>query len=59
MLSAEHIYTQLAGYKTQDAVDFAAAAGVLKHSIEGDYNLVSKEDVERLVKFGGNGRTSR
>jgi 2-dehydro-3-deoxygluconokinase len=54
-----YIYTQLAGYKTQDAVDFAAAAGVLKHSIEGDYNLVSKEDVERLVKFGGNGRTSR
>ena len=53
------IYTQLSGYKTQDAVDFAAAAGVLKHSIEGDYNLVSVEDVERLVKFGGNGRTAR
>lgn len=53
------IYTQLAGYSTRDAVDFAAAAGVLKHSIEGDYNIVTKDDVERLVKFGGSGRTAR
>ena len=38
---------------------FAAAAGVLKHSIEGDFNLSSVEDIERLVRFGGNGRTAR
>lgn len=53
------IYTQLAGYSTREAVEFAAAAGVLKHSIEGDFNLVSVEDVQRLVRFGGNGRTAR
>lgn len=54
-----YIYTQLKGYSTRDAVDFAAAAGVLKHSIEGDFNLSSVEDIERLVRFGGNGRTAR
>lgn len=54
-----YIYTQLKGYSTRDAVDFAAAAGVLKHSIEGDFNLASVEDIEKLVRFGGNGRTAR
>lgn len=55
-----YIYTCLTGtYTTRDAVDFAAAAGVLKHSIEGDINLSSVEDIEKLVRFGGNGRTLR
>ncbi len=55
-----YIYTRLKGtYTTQEAIDFAAAAGVLKHSIEGDVNLSSVEDIEKLVRFGGNGRTAR
>lgn len=53
------IYTQLTGYAAQDAIDFAAAAGVLKHSIEADYGILSKEEIENLVKYGGSGRISR
>ena len=32
------------------ALEFAAAASCLKHTIDGDYNLVSAEEVERLMR---------
>lgn len=35
------IYALLNGYEAQDAIEFAVAASCLKHSIEGDYNMVS------------------
>ncbi len=53
------IFTQMRGYTLQEAVEFATAACVLSHSIEGDFNLVSKSEVENLVKYGGSGRISR
>ena len=43
----------------QQAVDFAAAASALKHTIPGDYNRVSVEEVEALAAGGGSGRVSR
>jgi len=43
----------------QKAVDFAAAASALKHTIPGDYNRVTVAEVEALVKGGGSGRVSR
>ncbi|MCR5613043.1 sugar kinase [Treponema sp.] len=47
-------------YRTnQDVIEFASAAGCLKHSIEGDFNLVSEQEVLRLVTSGGTGRISR
>ena len=36
------IYALLNGYDTQNAVEFAVAASALKHSVEGDYNMVTK-----------------
>ena len=39
------IYSLLNGYDAQSAIEFAIAASCLKHSIEGDYNLVSKKEV--------------
>ena len=33
----------------QKALNFAVAASCLKHSIKGDFNLVSKEEVEALM----------
>jgi len=36
-------------FDAQKAVDFATAAAVLKHSIPGDFNLVSEADVELLL----------
>lgn len=41
------------------ALAFAAAASCLKHSIPGDYNRVSVQDVERLMAGEGSGRVLR
>ena len=40
-------------------MEFAAAAAVLKHSIEGDFNRVTVSEVESLVKGDGSGRVQR
>jgi 2-dehydro-3-deoxygluconokinase len=43
----------------QKALDFAAAASCLKHTIHGDFNLVSVEEVERLMQGDASGRVRR
>ena len=53
------IYALLSGKSSQAAVEFAAAASALKHSIEGDYNLVSVAEVEKLASGDGSGRIQR
>ncbi len=37
----------------QYAVDFGVAASALKHSIPGDFNWVTREEVEGMLKGGG------
>ena len=49
----------LNGCSSQEAVDFAAAASCLKHSIEGDFNLVSADEVQKLAGGDGSGRVQR
>jgi 2-dehydro-3-deoxygluconokinase len=50
----------LLSYDTdQEAIEFAAAASALKHTIPGDYNRVTVAEVEKLIKSGGSGRVSR
>ncbi len=53
------IYSVLNGYEQQQAIEFAVAASCLKHSIEGDFNLVSVSEVAALVKGDGSGRVKR
>ena len=53
------IYSLITGKSNKEAVEFAAAASCLKHTIEGDFNRTSAEDVENLLKSGGNGRVLR
>ena len=53
------IYSLLTGKSTQDAVEFAVAASALKHSIEGDYNMVTVAEVEKLSGGDGSGRIQR
>ena len=53
------IYALLNGKSTQDAVEFAVAASALKHSIEGDYNMVTVSEVEKLSGGDGSGRVQR
>jgi len=48
---------QLASH--QEALEFAVAASCLKHSIPGDFNRFTVEEVEALVKGGGAGRVQR
>ena len=53
------IYALLSGKSTQAAVEFAVAASALKHSIEGDCNMVSVAEVEKLALGDGSGRIQR
>ncbi len=53
------IYADHAGLEPQAALEFAVAASCLKHSIVGDYNRVSKEEVSALASGDGSGRVSR
>jgi len=53
------IYGLATGRSGQDALEFAVAASCLKHSISGDFNLVSVGEVESLVKGDGSGRVQR
>lgn len=42
-----------------DALEFAVAASALKHTINGDFNLVSEAEVNALVGGSANGRVQR
>ena len=53
------IYALLNGYDPQSAIGFAVAASCLKHSVEGDYNMVSLAEVKTLVGGDGSGRVQR
>ena len=53
------IYSLLNKFDSQKAIDFAVAAGCLKHSIEGDFNMASVSEVLRLAGGDGSGRVQR
>ncbi|MBR6765320.1 MAG: sugar kinase [Clostridia bacterium] len=53
------IYASLMGYNSQQTIEFAVAASCLKHSIEGDLNMVSVSEVETLAGGDGSGRVQR
>jgi 2-dehydro-3-deoxygluconokinase len=41
------------GWTDQASLDFGLAAGVLKHSTWGDFNLAREDEILRLVEGGG------
>ena len=53
------IYSLLTGKDTRQAVEFAVAASALKHTIEGDFNMVTLSEVEKLAGGDGSGRIQR
>ena len=53
------IYGMKNGLDPQDVIEFAVAASCLKHTIEGDYNLVSVDEVKALAKGNASGRVQR
>ncbi len=44
---------------TEEALEFAVAASCLKHSIPGDFNRFSVDEVRQLMAGGGSGRVQR
>jgi len=53
------IYALLNNYACDQAVEFAAAASCLKHTIEHDFNLVTVDEVNTLMQGDGSGRVQR
>lgn len=53
------ICAQLNGSTPQETIEFAVAASCLKHSIEGDFNMVSLEEVQKLAGGDASGRVQR
>ncbi len=47
------------GKDFKSALEYGVAASALKHTIPGDFNLVSRSDVENLVGGDGSGRVQR
>ncbi len=57
--AAGMIYALSQKYTLPDSIGFAVAASVLKHSVEGDFNIVSVDEIQRLMRNGENGRVQR
>jgi len=53
------IASVLSGYEAQKTIEFAVAASCLKHSIEGDLNQVSMDEVAKLAGGDASGRVQR
>ena len=53
------IYATLSDKPPQESLEFAVAASCLKHSIEGDFNLVTVDEVSKLAEGDGSGRVQR
>lgn len=57
--SAGLLYAFLRGKDPRQTIEFAVAADVLKHSVEGDFCRVSAAEVEKLAAGDGSGRIQR
>ena len=53
------IYSMVSGFDAQRTIEFAVAASCLKHTIEGDYNMVSVAEVQNLAGGDASGRVQR
>lgn len=53
------IYSMINNFSGQDAIEFAVAASALKHTVEGDYNIVNVDEVKALADGDASGRVQR
>jgi 2-dehydro-3-deoxygluconokinase len=53
------IYGMIKGMEDEDALNFATAASCLKHSVLGDANLVTVDEVNKLMGGEASGRVQR
>lgn len=57
--SAGLLYAVIHDFSPQHIIEYAAAAGCLKQTIEQDFNLSRTEEIERLVHSDGTARIQR
>ena len=48
-MAAGFLYADINGYDAKKTADFAAAAGAVKYSIEGDWNLTDVKTIEQVM----------
>jgi 2-dehydro-3-deoxygluconokinase len=53
------IYALYHQFGAQQAISFAWACGALKHGLQGDYALISKQEIEHFIQAGPSGRIIR
>ena len=53
------IFATLEGLSPAERLEFAVAASCLKHSVEGDFNVISAAEVRALAGGSGSGRVQR
>ena len=53
------IYALSSGRKEEEAIEFAVAASALKHTVEGDFNVASLKEIEKLMGGDASGRVQR
>ena len=53
------IFSLMNDYAPQDSILFATACGALKHSIEGDFAYLTKEEINNFTNNGPSGRVIR
>lgn len=57
--AAGFIHGIMEGWAPEKALEFATASAAVKHTIPGDMNYVSTEEIESLAESGGAGRVVR
>ena len=53
------VATSLEGEDAKSIIEFSVTASCLKHSIEGDFNMVSMDEVLQLAGGDSSGRVQR
>jgi 2-dehydro-3-deoxygluconokinase len=56
---AGFIFASLAGKSDQEKIDYATAAGAMKHTIEGDVNVASVREITALLEGENIGKLLR
>ncbi len=53
------VYSLSENMNNSDTINFAVASAVLKHSIDGDFNRITADEVKKLANGDGHGRVQR
>ncbi len=59
-LAAGVVYCLMKDIKDyENAIEFGVASSAFKHTVNGDYSIASRDDIEQIMKSGGKGSINR